>query len=515
MLRFSLPLALLLAGCDDYNLGDAAKQSFESDDTGDYASDADTDVDADTDDGPPEEEDDFLSLAPSATDAYVFVANPTRDTVTRISVPSLEVLTTGVGEGPSVIQTTADYSRAVTLNEGSDSVSIIEAATLAVVEVGIRPQLNRLALSGDAAWVMAWYDPDLDESSGVDDGGVQSFNEVSFVRLGSAEHTPLAVGFNPRGVRWSEDGTLALVVSDASLALIDLTAESLSPTLIEIADDPVDAPEAEEVELSPDGTYAYVRQFGSNELVIVDLVTLGVDRVTVGDNPTDLDLSPDGNQLTVVSRGAQELWVLEATNPFATATVVPFDSPYGSLLYTGDGSQAILYTNASLLASFGVWDIATGTITERSLVKPVQSLGVSPTGGSLLAFHTQEDAPDADPDSPFAGEWALTLIDLGDFRQNPMLLPDEPASYSTSDDGRYGYFVMEGNDWLEVLDFDTLLYEEVTLKSPPVHLGVLPGSVIAWVSQDHDLGRLSFYDPDADALDTITGFELNSEIEHD
>jgi hypothetical protein len=37
---------------------------------------------------------------------------------------------------------------------------------------------------------------------------------------------------------------------------------------------------------------------------------------------------------------------------------------------------------------------------------------------------------------------------------------------------------------------------------------------VAWASQAHELGRLSFYDPDAASLDTITGFELNSEIEH-
>jgi DNA-binding beta-propeller fold protein YncE len=511
---------LLLIGCSaDYDLGKASDKA--SSDTGgsyeaDADTDADTDADADSDDtAPPEDEDDFLSLAPSATDAYVFVANPTRNTVTRISVPSLAVLTTEVGEGPSVIATTADYSRAVTLNESDDSVSIIEADTLEVRNVDIRPNFNRLALSDDAGWVMAWYDPDLDESAGTDDGGVQSFNEVSFVRLDSGAHTPLAVGFNPRGVRWSADGTLALVISDASLAVIDLTADSLSPVLVEIADDPVDAPEAEEVELSPDGAYAYVRQFGSSDLVIVDITTLAVDRLPIGANPTDLDLSPDGSQLAVVARGSRELWLLDAADPFAAATVVPFDSPYGSLLYTGDGTQAILYTNAALLASFGVWDTTDGTVTERSLVKPVQSIGASPTGGSLLVFHTEQDADDADPDSPFAGEWALTLMDLGDFRQNPMRLPAEPASYSTSDDGLYGYFVMEGNKWLEVLDFQTLLYEEITLKSPPVHLGVLPGSQTAWVSQDHDLGRLSFYDPDASTLDTITGFELNSEIDHD
>ena len=36
---------------------------------------------------------------------------------------------------------------------------------------------------------------------------------------------------------------------------------------------------------------------------------------------------------------------------------------------------------------------------------------------------------------------------------------------------------------------------------------------IAYASQAHELGRLSFYDADADTVQTITGFELNSSIE--
>jgi len=35
----------------------------------------------------------------------------------------------------------------------------------------------------------------------------------------------------------------------------------------------------------------------------------------------------------------------------------------------------------------------------------------------------------------------------------------------------------------------------------------------AWVSQQHPLGRISFYDADADVLETLTGFELNAAIE--
>jgi hypothetical protein len=35
----------------------------------------------------------------------------------------------------------------------------------------------------------------------------------------------------------------------------------------------------------------------------------------------------------------------------------------------------------------------------------------------------------------------------------------------------------------------------------------------AWVSQEHELGRISFYDPDDGAFETLTGFELNAAIE--
>ncbi|MFZ5477841.1 MAG: hypothetical protein ACOZNI_13790 [Myxococcota bacterium] len=510
-----LPL-VVLAGCAaDMELSKADDDLDEApSDSGAWAdADVDTDADADADTEPPEEEDDYLALAPAATSAYVFVANPTRDTVTRISVPSLAVLTAEVGETPSAVETTSDYTHAVTLNEGDDTVSIVVADTLAVTNVEIRENFNRMSLSGDGQWVLAWYDPDV-ESSGSS-GGVVSFNEVSFVHVPTATHVPMAVGFNPRGVKWSEDGRLALVVSDAALAVVDLTAETLSPTLVDIAEDPLDAPEAEEVELSPDGQYAFVRQFGATGIVVVDLATLAVERVEMGGNPTDMDLSPDGLSVAVVLRDVQAIRVLDATNPFGDAASVSFPSAYGSVIFAGAGEQAILYTNASLLDRYGVWDVAAGTVTERSLVKPVQSMGMSPTGSALIVFHTKDDAADADPDSPFRDEWALTLIDLDDFRTNPMLLPAEPTGYSISDDGKYGFFMMEDEKYLEALVFDTLLYEEIALASIPVFIGVLPETDVAFASQDHELGRISFYDAATDELDTITGFELNSDIEHE
>ena len=503
-------LYLLLACSEDYGLASGGMADESWDTGGQGATDDD-----DAQEPPPEEEDDLLKLAPASTNNYVFIANPGRNTVTRVTVPGLAVLTVPVGTLPSTVIATPDGKLAVTLNQGSDDLSILDAETLAEVRVPIRDNFNRLALSGDSRWAMAWYDEDAD-SLGTGNG-IQSFSEVSFVDLQNAVHWPMAVGFRPAGVRWTEDGRRALVVSDASLALVDLTAASLSPDLIVLAEDPMDAPEAEEVELSPDGNYAFVRQRGTEEVVVVDLADQTLDRVPVGADPSDMDISPDGLQLAVVARGDAQLWLLDPTNPFGTPEIVdlPVAGSYGSLQFVGDGSRGILYTSSSAKDRFAIWDQADDSIRERPLVKPIRSVALSADGSSLLIFHTQTDVDDADRTSPFYGKWALTQVDLSDLRSNPLLLPAEPTGYTVSDDGRYGWFILKGYPLLESLSFDTLLNTELKLPSLPVYVGALPGTTTAWCSQEHELGRISFYDAEANSLDTITGFELNAGIEHE
>ncbi|MEL6349396.1 MAG: hypothetical protein AAFV53_40210, partial [Myxococcota bacterium] len=158
---------------------------------------------------------------------------------------------------------------------------------------------------------------------------------------------------------------------------------------------------------------------------------------------------------------------------------------------------------------------ATDTVTTRGLIKPVQSVGVSPLGNTALFFHDTDNG-DIDLESAFFDQNALTLIELETFFPNPIRLQSEPIAYANAADGETGYFIMEGQSYLGVLDYATIDHDVLTLPSEPVHLGVLPDTDVAFVNQVHPLGRLSFVDPDAGqraGLQTITGFELNSEIE--
>ena len=516
-----LMIAPLLVGCRaDYAYWGAADEAGYAD----YGYGGESPQDAnDADDGddwepPPESEDAFAMLPPATTDAYVFVANPERDTVTRVGVPTLDVITVEVGSIPKVALTTPDHMTAAVFNQGSDDLSILDAETLDEQRIELREHLTSMVMSPDGLWVVCFRDADEvgEEEEDEEQEGIESFNELSLVNLDSYEHFPMVVGANPHQVKFTEESDLALVVSDQEVALIDLTLETPSPVLVQVAEDPLDPPQAEEVVVAPNGEFAFVRQYGASDIVVLDLVLAEAGRVEVGDNPTDLDITPDGEQAVVVCRGAQELWLLDAEQPELEAEVIALPPEYtlGSVIMSDDGRTGVLYTTALPQDRYATWDVASGEITVRGLVKPVMAMSVSPLSESLLVFHTQENAEGADSGDTWWDAWALTLIDLDDFRSNPMKLAAEPTAYSHADDGEHGYFVMEDSAWLGVLDYGTLLPEDIELKSVPVHVGTLPGSDYAYVSQEHNLGRISFYDSQEDTLETITGFELNSEIEH-
>lgn len=461
-----------------------------------------------------EDENGFVALAPASTNVYVFIANPDRNTVTRVNAASLDVLTTEVGVNPQAVATAPDYQTAVTFNQGTDDVSIIDAETMAVSTVEVRENLNAMEMSPDGEWVICYHDIDADSSSsgGGSSSGAESSAEISLVNILSQVEHPMTVGPNPHDVVFSEDSHLAVVVSDAYLTVVDLTASDPQPNWIRIAD-ATDPPAAEEVVLSADGHFAIVRQYGTDELVLVDLQTDEVSSLVTGANPTDIDVTPDGSQALAVARGSNEVWSYDLADPYATPTVLelPDTGVFGSLVLTPDGTHALLYSTQSGLSLYADWNRETDEVTTYGLPKPVSGVALSPTGGTALIFHPKSNG-DLDPGSEYYNHYALTMVDLADFFPHTLRLDGEPIAWANSEDGLRGFLIMDGQPYLEELDYDSLLHEDIALKSDPVHVGVMPDSTMVYVSQQHDLGRISFYDYETGVLQTITGFELNSGI---
>ena len=150
------------------------------------------------------------------------------------------------------------------------------------------------------------------EGGGASSGGAISFNAISIVDLENQDHFEAMAGSYPHDVQFTEDGLMAVVISDDYLSAIDFSSGEPVLRRIAIADDLVNPPRAEEVLLDPQGRYAIVRQYGVNELVLVDFESeaASVTMIAVGENPTDMDVSPDGTEAIVVARGSKELWCM-------------------------------------------------------------------------------------------------------------------------------------------------------------------------------------------------------------
>ncbi len=523
------PIVTLLSiwGCSSSDMSIAPQADRATSDSGYYYGD-DAEADAgdyntggaseepEADDGlGSETEESAPLLLPATTNAYVFVANPDRNTVTRIEVEGLNVMTAEVGVNPILVETSADYRVAVTFNQGSDSLSIIDSQTLEVQDVEVRGNLNNMKLSPDGNWVVCYHDLN-GENGGQGTGGAISYNAISIVNLETLEHTEAMAGAFPKDVQFSADSGLAVVISDDYLSTIDFTQNPPILNRIPIADDLVNPPLAEEVLLDPLGRYAIVRQYGVDELVLVNLqnATEPVSMLAVGANPTDMDVSPDGTQAMVVARVAKEIWVYDLEDPTLAPEVLalPQDDVFGSLLLSEDGAQGIVYSTASGQSRIGVWNRQDNSIQVRGTTKPVSGVDMSPDSQTAILFHPRENG-DIDSSSYFYNRYGISLMAMGDLFTSSYQLTAEVDSFASTEDGRYGLYTMKDRPYIEVLDYQTFVPDEIELPSIPIHLGSLPDTNTVFISQEHNLGRISFFDPAVDSLKTITGFELNAVVE--
>ena len=221
----------------------------------------------------PEEEEELTTTPPTASRRYVFIASPSSNIVAKIDSVTLAVTPIQVGREPSIVRTTPEGDYAIVLNEGSDSVSVIEAGADRdrVTNVDVLDGCNRLELSPSGTSAVAWYD---NAAARIGDE-IGSLQAVSVIDLADGEAHTVSVGFRIREIEFDAAGTRGFVVTDSGLNIIDFDAldgDVALPTN-DLGADPLVDESDREVEVSEQGRYALVRTSNLVGLRIVDLDT--------------------------------------------------------------------------------------------------------------------------------------------------------------------------------------------------------------------------------------------------
>lgn len=486
---------------------------------------------------PPEVE---LELGqPQAAERYLYVGMPESDTLVKIDGTSLTVATVPVGDAPEVVRAIPGGDDAIALDTGSATATIVRPTVDRDERVSVRtlPRLNALAVDPTGRAAIAWFDLRRAIAAGVPVTAIGSFQDVTVVGLvrGAEVAVDLSVGFRPREVEFDAAGTHAYVITDDGVSVIDLAAalagEVSVAAAIPVVADPLafDAASAAEVEITSDGRHAVARVDGEAWLTVTELTTGVRHVVTLAAPATDVDLLPDGSRALALLRDADRAMILDlpgdAIDPSGAEVIdlgaLALGGHVGSATLSADGRRALLYTNATAIERVATLDLAASPVTAsvRVLQKAVRTAGFAPDGRTALILHSRTgDGSGGSVAAIVDASWGYSVLDLDTGFVKLTLTPVDPGAFAFAPDAGTAYLALSAGDaegaisTMQVIDLRSFVVEDVRLGSPPELVGVLPAAGVAFVTQAHPLGRVTFVPLGATTTRTITGFELNSHI---
>ncbi len=487
-------------------------------------------------DAPPAPEKEYEFSEPISSDRYIYVAMTDQDELARIDGQNLTVVATPVGKSPRVVSSIPNSDGAVVLDSINGTASIVRpngAHDLVKVLPTLR-NLNRLDVDPSGRYAVVWFDLTKQlQQGGI--GGVGSFQDVTVIALapGLERAVDLTVGFRPRAVQFDAAGARAYVITQDGVSVVDLGyATTHGPSIVPPipVNNPAFPPESVEVAIVSTGTYAAVRQLGEAALHVVDVGGLEPGRtwtIPLVGAATDVDLAPNGARVYAVQREAKKLSIIDipgdAFAPSGVETIDLTGAAIGSLVLTKDGSRGLLFTNATADERITMvrFDQPGYPIVTWPLKKSVRAVGISPSGTSAIVLNAKafgDPTTATTVDEYIDRSYGYTLLDLATGFGKLQITPVDPGTFVYAPDGTKAYVSLDGGDAptavraLQVVTVQNGVVVTKALGSPPSAIGILPGADMAFSSQRHPLGRVSFVHLVTDAVRTITGFDLNSNI---
>jgi hypothetical protein len=178
-------------------------------------------------------------LAPQAGARFVYVANPTRNTVSVIDSTTLAISELAPGDSPTYVATVPGQDIALVINAGSHTLRIVTGTAMNDRPIPIVAKANTIAISPDGLHAVIWFDGSQLGTGGsaTSTSSAGSSQEVSIVSLAPTVDKDkvvisMSVGLNPSAVVFSSDSTAAFVVTDdgiSELRFATITAPAIAP----------------------------------------------------------------------------------------------------------------------------------------------------------------------------------------------------------------------------------------------------------------------------------------------
>lgn len=286
--------------------------------------------------------------------------------------------TIGVSNGPANVALSTDGSTLYVVNQGANSVWVINAAThatIAMIPVGSGPYGIAVRPGGAEVWVSNLFSDTVSVISTTSNTVIATFN----------------VHHNPYGVAFSKDGATAFIVSQSLGGVDVITASARTPDPVTPTISTGSTPFG--IAISPDGSTLYVTNQGTNNTRRIDVAskTALSPLISTPGNPFFVTVNPAGTRVYVGALGGNSVAVIDTSTNGVVATVA-LGAGVRGLAVSPTGRYLFVATDGQPLK---VIDTNTNTVVTSPVPLPLglnsSGMVLSPDGATAYVANASSD----------------------------------------------------------------------------------------------------------------------------
>ncbi len=443
-------------------------------------------------------------LAPVSTGKYLWSTNPESGRVALINAETLDVRVFSAGLQPTYLTAIPgpDEAAAV-INVGNADASLFVEEETAIVRhrVPLHSGANSWAVSASGRWLVA-YSVQLPGQVLPSTEGLQEITVIDR-KPESPTASRVTVGYRPQQVVFDEAEERLLVVDEEGISIISLSSDPQVERWVQLG-----KAAGRDVSITQDGLHALVRRDDESSIQVVPLERPEDTFSLVLSGPvTDLDLT-DGRAVGVL-RQSSSLFTFMVEDVLADPNAVDeltIDGELiGSVEMAGDGSRAVLFTNAVPSERISIVSLEPGddylNHWSLSVSLEVQSVSTSPGGEAAIAL------------SQATSETAFSVVTLTEKRFPRVVSTSAPVrQLALSDDAAIVTAGNSASQEAHLVSLPSLAVRSDELASPPLAAGIMSDPGRAYVAQEHPEGRVTFFHLESAVARTLTGYELSADV---
>ncbi|MBV9312440.1 MAG: YncE family protein [Pseudonocardia sp.] len=246
------------------------------------------------------------------------------------------------------------------------------------------------------------------------------------------------------------------------------------------------------VAVSPDGRHAYVTNYNSNDLSVIDTVSnVVVITIPVGTNPWKVAVTLDGGHAYIANYGSNNVSVIDTSSNAVTATIPVGDHPEATTV-TPDGRHA--YVTNSVSNNVSVIDTLSNAVTGTIAV------GIGPGGVAVAPDGRHAYVTNYNSDN-------VSVIDVGTNAVTATIpVGTNPWEVVMAPDGRHAYVTNYSSNSVSIIDLGSNTVTATIalgLGTAPEGEAVTPDGVHVYVANNNS-NNVSVIDTLSNAVtDTI------------